>query len=285
MKHIRKHALFLITLATLLILLGLTLAADAEKNTTPVIRVFYFVATDIKMPTDKELEEYATVVTDTQKYYQSEMIRFGYGSKTFLIDRTDNKEVKITVIRGKRKLHQYTNIVHIFEDIPREKQILFDDNDEIQIIFLAGASQFLGHGGVCFSICNNAGECVYTPLIPTEVKELIVPLTAHELGHAFTLEHRPGMWFLMFGGDTNWPPGIHKPKKMHADSARLLDQNRHFVEIPVITDPDINADGVVNIQDLVLVAARLGEMSGGKEDVNNDGVVNILDLVAVANAF
>ena len=48
---------------------------------------------------------------------------------------------------------------------------------------------------------------------------------------------------------------------------------------------DINADGVVNIQDLVLVAARLGEMWDGKEDVNRDGVVNILDLVLVANAF
>ena len=53
---------------------------------------------------------------------------------------------------------------------------------------------------------------------------------------------------------------------------------------PIIED--INADGVVNIQDLVLVAARLGEqMWNGKEDVNRDGVVNILDLVLVANAF
>ena len=52
---------------------------------------------------------------------------------------------------------------------------------------------------------------------------------------------------------------------------------------PIIVD--INADGVVNIQDLVLVAARLGEMWDGKEDVNNDGIVNILDLVLVANAF
>ena len=48
---------------------------------------------------------------------------------------------------------------------------------------------------------------------------------------------------------------------------------------------DINSDGVVNIQDLVLVASRLGETWDGKEDVNNDGIVNILDLVLVASAF
>ena len=55
--------------------------------------------------------------------------------------------------------------------------------------------------------------------------------------------------------------------------------------LPLPITVDINADGVVNIQDLVLVAARLGEMWEGAEDVNRDGVVNILDLVLVANAF
>ena len=45
---------------------------------------------------------------------------------------------------------------------------------------------------------------------------------------------------------------------------------------------DINGDGVVNIQDLVIVANALGE---AEPDLNGDGVVNIQDLVIVANAF
>ena len=65
--------------------------------------------------------------------------------------------------------------------------------------------------------------------------------------------------------------GNHRVK--HLDNITL--------PLPIIVD--INADGVVNIQDLVLVAARLGEMWNGPEDVNHDGVVNILDLVQVAN--
>lgn len=45
---------------------------------------------------------------------------------------------------------------------------------------------------------------------------------------------------------------------------------------------DVNDDGVVNIQDLVIVANALGE---AEPDINGDGIVNIQDLVIVANAF
>lgn len=45
---------------------------------------------------------------------------------------------------------------------------------------------------------------------------------------------------------------------------------------------DLNADGEVNILDLVLVASAFGE-SDSDADVNGDGEVNILDLVQVAN--
>ena len=45
---------------------------------------------------------------------------------------------------------------------------------------------------------------------------------------------------------------------------------------------DINADGVVNVLDLVIVANAFGEAT---PDLNGDGVVNIQDLVIVANAF
>ncbi len=45
---------------------------------------------------------------------------------------------------------------------------------------------------------------------------------------------------------------------------------------------DVNGDGVVNIQDLVIVANAFGK---AEPDLNADGVVNIQDLVIVANAF
>ena len=45
---------------------------------------------------------------------------------------------------------------------------------------------------------------------------------------------------------------------------------------------DVNGDGVVNIQDLVIIANAFGK---AEPDLNGDGVVNIQDLVIVANAF
>ena len=48
---------------------------------------------------------------------------------------------------------------------------------------------------------------------------------------------------------------------------------------------DVNGDGIVNIQDLVLVASNLGKTGQNAADVNADGIVNIQDLVLVAGAL
>ncbi|MCG9128739.1 hypothetical protein JT359_14170 [Candidatus Poribacteria bacterium] len=49
---------------------------------------------------------------------------------------------------------------------------------------------------------------------------------------------------------------------------------------------DLNADGIVNILDLVLVSNQFGESGENLiGDVNMDGIVNILDLVQVASLF
>ena len=54
---------------------------------------------------------------------------------------------------------------------------------------------------------------------------------------------------------------------------------------PVQLTGDLNADGLVNVQDLVFVASQFGQTGSNKADINADGVVNIQDLVLVAGAF
>ena len=66
--------------------------------------------------------------------------------------------------------------------------------------------------------------------------------------------------------------------------------SRPHVESGEVVEPprvagDVNGDGAVNIQDLVLVAARFGQSGLNNADVNGDSVVNIQDLVLVATAF
>ena len=59
-------------------------------------------------------------------------------------------------------------------------------------------------------------------------------------------------------------------------------------DLPILLE-DVNRDGVVNIQDLVLVAGSFGQPRDRNTeqdpDVNRDGTVNILDLVRVSRSF
>ena len=58
-------------------------------------------------------------------------------------------------------------------------------------------------------------------------------------------------------------------------------------DAPIYAESDVNQDGSVNIQDLVLVANQIGHPGAAdgelNADINADGVVDILDLVQVAN--
>ena len=69
----------------------------------------------------------------------------------------------------------------------------------------------------------------------------------------------------------------------------LWDLTPYTTIVPNISDArlkaDVNKDGVVNIQDLVAVAANFGVTGQRRADVNGDGTVDIRDLVAVAAAF
>ena len=57
------------------------------------------------------------------------------------------------------------------------------------------------------------------------------------------------------------------------------------VVTPLRIAEDVNEDGMINIQDLVLVSSNIGEIGENKADVNGDGVVNIQDLIRVSMAL
>ena len=69
------------------------------------------------------------------------------------------------------------------------------------------------------------------------------------------------------------------------DGTVLLWEISHTSPEPGKVIGDINADGIVNIQDLVFVASNFGQTGENVADVNGDGLVNIIDLTLVAGAF
>ena len=77
------------------------------------------------------------------------------------------------------------------------------------------------------------------------------------------------------GLSTGWQSGQQGSVHIVAD----LDGE---IYLKSVVREDLNADGVVNVLDLVIAANAFGK---AEPDLNADGVVNVLDLVIVANAF
>ena len=79
----------------------------------------------------------------------------------------------------------------------------------------------------------------------------------------------------------------HLSEQMQAGWQGALPDVQEQTSIPQTLPWDINNDGVVDIQDLVLVSNSFGEKvpEHSKVDVNQDGHVNILDLMLVAAHF
>ena len=79
----------------------------------------------------------------------------------------------------------------------------------------------------------------------------------------------------------------HLSERLHAGWRTALPEVPPSVSVPRTLHWDINDDGVVDIQDLILISNNLGEgtPTHPKVDVNKDGKVNILDLLLVAAHF
>lgn len=100
---------------------------------------------------------------------------------------------------------------------------------------------------------------------------------------------------LKVAGDLFTAPGdydIDVTATSEADNTMIAEvTTMTTIETPLPPPPpptpwDVNGDGTVNIQDLVLVANEFGQSGESlKGDINDDGTVNIQDLVLVASHF
>ena len=79
----------------------------------------------------------------------------------------------------------------------------------------------------------------------------------------------------------------HLSERLHAGWQAALPGVQERIPIPQTLPWDINNDGVVDIQDLILVSSSFGMATPEhpKVDVNKDGSVDIIDLLLVATHF
>ena len=225
-----KKYTFLLCLTLLLLI---ATGANAQR-----IRVIYFQPLDVPKPTDKTLNNVRNIMLNVQEFYKKEMDRHGYGNKTFNIESDVNNKPVIHVIAGKRNLKAYTNNVVIEKELPNHLRDRFALKNNIRVTFLGG-SKIIGGGALTYITCRDK-TCAYDVLVPAESGALMPQFTAHELGHAFGLQHHPALGKDNFVMETlvflNRIPRL-ADSQIDDFEARWLDKHKYFNQRNEINNP------------------------------------------------
>lgn len=276
----KEKILFLITLLFLFLS-----SAFAE----PPIKVIYWKSSDVEMPRQDEIDRLRDVMIEVQKFFASEMNRYGFGEKTFAFEN-------IEVVEGKLKVNQYTSALTIHRETPLTENGL---DNQIYVVFLGGTGEIGRGNAVSQQLCANIPEqliyCNNLVVIPTGTHHITLPLLAHEIGHAFSLDHPQHRLIKNKVDVMYFPlhviPGVKMTLKdfaLNQNDAEFLNnggrlsvqQDSQEVEI----DTDVNGDGYTDLSDCLIVRSGMSVRSTYDTDINNDGVTNILDLMLVKAA-
>ena len=163
------------------------------------VKVIYFV------PNDRTFQwnipnELNTKMKQVQQFYASEMERHNYGRKTFQLETDRNDDLIVHPILGKNNDKYYQT--GTLDKIDTETKDSFGNKDIRVIIVDVSTERVQGNCGIArFNggpvLVPVSGDCV----VGNEGVELI----AHELGHAFNLEHdfRDDSYIMSYGSNRN----------------------------------------------------------------------------------
>ena len=83
-------------------------------------------------------------------------------------------------------------------------------------------------------------------------------------------------------GSRGYPQWIRKSPRNQKKASPALGGG-FWVEALLPPLGDVNADGCINVADLLIVRNNLGESGPGPADANGDGICNVADLLIVRN--
>ena len=169
------------------ILVGLpVVSAQDASGVERTVRLVYFLPNDLD-PQPKIGTRLNVLIKDIQKYFADEMDRHGYGKKTFKFESDHNGNAIVHYFNGQRNEAYYRdNITNV---IWEELQDQIDFNNHIYVVCVEISGRAFGEDGDVCGYGNDYGDGGYV-LIPASgscFDDIIV--TAHELGHAFGLQH------------------------------------------------------------------------------------------------
>ena len=223
------------------------LLIKAEAN---VIHTVYFYPADIPPPAKETISEVEDIMLKTQTFYLREMKRHGYAPKTFNLERDALGQIVIHVVKGKHNLEVYFDFNAILAELPAKVQN-FRQKTNIRVVFLAGARQINGAGGIAaggIAVRDCQGfSCTHTAIIPNagrwfwvmgmiDKKSEKLLTTIHEIGHTFGLAHNsknpPDAKYFIMNPKTpiNAVPFNLNDHIFDANEARLLNNHPFLVE-------------------------------------------------------
>ncbi|MYG05787.1 hypothetical protein F4167_04075 [Candidatus Poribacteria bacterium] len=236
------------------------------------------------------------MVRDVQGFFADEMDRHGFGRKTFQYNPT------IEIRKGRHTLAAYMadqNLVWF--ELGR---FTFLPENTADIVFMEGADRVgnVGNNGrgillwVTWAEDGGPGDDFgyYLVWIPSKVTEWLLPILAHELGHAFGIRaHNHNV--LLDGKRTVMYRSVTRVSEIEQyvfslQEAKILDTSpflstTYAPHVPTHEsgdiDADVNNDGRVDLSDVLVIRNAIQGSSAYDTDVNNDGKTDELDLLIV----
>ena len=185
---------YLLVLILLLNFLPLSFAQEAR----PIVKLIYFLPRDRGPQPDID-EKMDRLIRDAQQFYADQMGAHGFSRKTFLFETDARGKAVVHRMIGQHTDKYYTDLPDTW-DIWEEIENQFDISGNYYLTAIDISSEILDGRGVC-GIGGDLGSTEGRVLMPASGECFNVKTAAHELGHAFGLQHdfRDNTYIMSYG--------------------------------------------------------------------------------------
>ena len=149
-----------------------------EFRQSPMVRLIYFLPNDRQPQTDIDTKIDA-LIKDVQMFYANQMEAHGFGRKTFIFETDAHGKAIVNRVVGQFRNKHYDNLAEAWTDVWKEIDEQFDTSKDIYLtaIDIDEARGPCGVGSYGRGIIPASGDCFKWRI------------AAHELAHAFGLQH------------------------------------------------------------------------------------------------